>query len=1014
MSRALRYSPPVADSRMIVRPRLLGHLRNRFERPVTAIVAAAGFGKTTLLAQAVRENALSPLGEDRWLTCQRDDIALSFLAAGVAEAVGVSSTVPDDPSGAAVCVAEAIWSAAPRHLALMLDDAHVIEPTSPGGAFLTTLVRELPRNGHVVLASRPPLPLHISRMLVSGDAVVLGEKDMQFQDEEVAAFAAARGVTSSSLGAVAGWPALAELSATVGPQAVEGYVWEELLSQLSPQRRDALALLVAIGGADTEIARAVLGEETDLDALLSGLPLVVRGAGGWVSLHGLWATAVQHRLEPARIAEARRTAGLVLARRRQYHESMDLLVDAQAWRDARELIVEVCEVCTPLVPPDVLEEWLRRLPQQEQAAPEGMLLAAMVAETTRPAVAAEILERTLDDAPDAGRLRYASLNALVQLAFWRSDRRRMKRLAEQLAEFDSRQHPQARGWVALLEALLARDPDDVRGALSLPSLVSGTAMNPVQDWLHTHILLLKLGDPEAAERVARRALAHDVSTMQAVSRSALAESFRMRGRLSELRDLLPDLQADLNPAKVLTSPELVTGAVVAFTVLGDETRAAQLLARFRPVVDASPAGWGPIAGVLADAFYLASTGDEDAARARLATIAETKVARNLAAVQVSECALPLLYVLLPELRAPWDEAAPPGHFAAVLSLVRALVELRERRRLDRVRALSADVLRIVRGVLPPPWVAELAVALVAAGVVDGRILIDEIGPPARTFLRAVADRDDSTIAASARTLLRELPAKPRHPLALRTLGPLELHRAGAVVLVPELRRERVRQLLAYLLTHDRPARASITAELWPDLPDSAAGRNLRVTLAYLQDALEPARAEWDPPYFVRSNAGTLALIVDDALSVDAIDFERVLDDAAQLEHQGALTSALTRYEEALDIWRGDYFAGLAGGDWLQWERDRLRRRFVSTAVRAGNLMLARGDVGPSQDLAERALTADPWTEPAYQLLMAGALTSGDRAGAQRGLRRCRDMLAELGVAAHPRTIALAQQLAAAR
>src|SRR5688572_33494686 len=122
MSRALRYAPPLATRGLIVRPRLLARLHTRFERPVTAIVAAAGFGKTTLLAQAVQENALSPLGEDRWLTCQRDDTALSFLAAGAFAAVGLTAPVPDDPREAAVTVADAIWSAAPRHVALILDE----------------------------------------------------------------------------------------------------------------------------------------------------------------------------------------------------------------------------------------------------------------------------------------------------------------------------------------------------------------------------------------------------------------------------------------------------------------------------------------------------------------------------------------------------------------------------------------------------------------------------------------------------------------------------------------------------------------------------------------------------------------------------------------------------------------------------------------------------------------------------------------------------------------------------
>ena len=234
MSRALRYTPPLASRDLIVRPRLLDALRSRFERPLTAVVAPAGFGKTTLLGQAVSENALSPAGEDRWLTCQRDDTTLSVLASGAFAAVGLSAPVPEDPRQAAVAVAEALWSAAPRQVALILDDVHLVTRGSPAGEFLGHLVEELPRNGHLVLASRPPLPLSVSRLVATGDAVVLREGDLQFREDEVAAFAESRGVSPELLSDVGGWPALAELTATAGPFAVTGYVWEELLTQLSP------------------------------------------------------------------------------------------------------------------------------------------------------------------------------------------------------------------------------------------------------------------------------------------------------------------------------------------------------------------------------------------------------------------------------------------------------------------------------------------------------------------------------------------------------------------------------------------------------------------------------------------------------------------------------------------------------------------------------------------------------------------------------------------------------------
>jgi DNA-binding SARP family transcriptional activator len=1010
MSRPLRHAPPVSNRGVILRPRLLALLRSRFERPLTAVVAPAGFGKTTLLAQAVSENALSPLGDDRWLTCQRDDTALSFLAAGTYAAVGLSRQPVEDPRHAAAAVAEAMWSAAPRHVALVLDDTHLVDAGSAGGRFLSELVAELPRNGHVVLAARPPLPVSTSRLVASGDAMVLGEEDLQFHAEELASFADSRGVPPELLSRVGGWPALAELTATAGPHAVTGYVWEELLSRLSPARRRALALLAAVGGADEEIAVALLGPDVNLEALLEGLPLVVRAPTGWRSLHGLWGSALEHHLDAGQVAQARRTAAAVLRRRRQYHDAMDLLLDASAWDGVRDLVVDVCAVFTALVPTDVLGGWLRRLPEHVQQSPEGLLLAAMVVEPASPAGAEQLLDRAIAAAPAGTPVRYACLNALLLLAFWRADRRRMTDLVRRMEEAAPAGPAEAPAVIALLRALLAPDADQVRAELTEPALVSGMPLSPVAEWLHAHIVLLKLGDPAGAEPLARRALAHAVPTMQPQSRSELLESLRLRGRLDEADRLLPGLLADLSSPRVLCSPEVLTSAVVLLSLLGRDEQVAALIRALRPTVCASPVAWAPISCALADAFHAVSRGDEDAAVGALRAVLAHGIVRSRAVVQVSPAALPLVYVLVPEVRERWDATPAAGCFAEAQQVARALVELREHGTLTAVRALPPDARMVVRAQLPIPWATELAVAMVAAGRSDGRDLLADLGHGARPALRAQSRSAVTPIAVAARSLLRELPAAPAYRLRLRTLGPLELRRDGVVVTAPELRRERVRQLLGYLLVHGRAVRPAITAALWPDLDEVAASRNLRVTLAYLQNVLEPDRGELDPPYFLRSTGPVLGLVVDGALEVDATEFDRSLDEAAVLERQGAPSAALAAYRRAADLWGGDFLVGVPSGEFLEMERDRLRGRFVASAVRAGHLLLARGEATAAGTLAERALRADQWSESAYQLLIAVHLATGDLTGARRSLRRCHRMLRELGVPAHQRTVTLGRRL----
>jgi DNA-binding SARP family transcriptional activator len=918
--------------------------------------------------------------------------------------------VPEDPREAAIAVADAIWAEAPRHIALILDDAHEVTTGSAGAEFLAMLVEELPLNGHLVIAARPELKLEVSRLRGDGRVGEVQQNDLLFIAPELGEFAELRGVPVELLES---WPVLAELRATVGVEAVISYLWAELLAQFSRERRKALGVLAAIGGADEEMARELLGPDVRLDEVLEGLPLVVRAANGWRSLHATWADTLRHQLDAGEVADVWRRAGLVLRRRRQYHEAMNLLLKAEAWDDVRSLITEVCEVCTPLVPTDVLEDWQRRLPQDMQAIPEGILLAAMVAEPTDPVVAERLLEQALELAPTASPVRYACLNALIQLAFWRSDRTRIKRIVGQLAEFPEEDHPEAHGWIAVLKAFLALDPAAVEEELADPTLLLHKAHNPIQDWLHAHVVLLKLGDAARAEPLAMKALAHDVSTMEAVSRSALAESLRLRGLLAEAAEKVPALVSDLKPTKVLTSPELVTQTVVLLDILGRPDDATAVLERSMPVVARSPVAWAPIARVVASAFHAVSTGEEDTARDLVRALTELPVVRNEAAlIQVSASALPLVYVLADDLRESWDQNPQPGCFAPMHELARALVDLRERSSTERLVALDPEARRLIRATMPIPWLTEMAVGLVACGVDDGRVLLEELGNLARPTLRQQLGSKHKGVATAARSLLREMPAVPAYTLQLRVLGNLSLARDGVAITPPELRRERVRQLLGYLVTHQRTTRHAVTAELWPDLDETAGARNLRVTLAYLQNVLEPDRGELDPPYFVRSSGPVLELFVDPALEVDAISFTQHLERAEQLEQQGALSAALEEYVQATDLWTGEYLADVSLGDWVEHERDRMRYQFVHAAIRAGNLFLARGDTTMAVSLAERALQHDAWSETAYQLLIAVHLELGDRISSRRYLERCRVMLRELNTRPDPQTVTLARKLAA--
>src|SRR5688572_3430101 len=85
-----RYVPPTPRRSLVERERLVALLRERFSRRVVVVVAPAGFGKTTLLSQAIADSAGTTGAIDVWFSCASDDDAASTLTEGLCRAAGVA------------------------------------------------------------------------------------------------------------------------------------------------------------------------------------------------------------------------------------------------------------------------------------------------------------------------------------------------------------------------------------------------------------------------------------------------------------------------------------------------------------------------------------------------------------------------------------------------------------------------------------------------------------------------------------------------------------------------------------------------------------------------------------------------------------------------------------------------------------------------------------------------------------------------------------------------------------
>jgi DNA-binding SARP family transcriptional activator len=358
-------------------------------------------------------------------------------------------------------------------------------------------------------------------------------------------------------------------------------------------------------------------------------------------------------------------------------------------------------------------------------------------------------------------------------------------------------------------------------------------------------------------------------------------------------------------------------------------------------------------------------------------------------------------VLVPSTREAWDEMELGPDHHATRAAARAFVAVRGGAPAS-PREGSAELVIAALGV---QWAVELAAA-------NGDLELAECclryaAAPARHTLHTLVEAG-GPIGAGANQILKRVPVPPAQTVELRLLGPTTLTRAGVEVTDADWRRERVRTLLAFLVVKGHATRGDASSTLWPDLdPETAAG-NLRVTLRYLQRVLEPDREPGTAAWFVRADGDTLRLCTD-MLVVDVWEMERHLDGAAEAESDGRPGDALHELECALDAWHGDFLAE-SFDDWALLEQDRVRARFLTGAVRAGELLLARGRAERALELGTRAIEAEPWSEAAYRLVASAHLAAGDTASARRVLARCGAMLTDLGVDPEPATAMLERRL----
>jgi LuxR family transcriptional regulator, maltose regulon positive regulatory protein len=319
----LKTTPPRLPRTALERIRLMQMWRQLHERTAIAVVAPAGFGKTTLLLQWRRswmeQNALVAwLGADaqdqpvRFVTALLESIraASGRKAFDIIAAQYASQTGQEIEALTALLAEIALLG---TETILMIDDAERL-PKATVHASVQYLLMNAPANLHVVIGSRVSLPLQTSELVAKGRFGMLKADDLRLQFDESIEILEQRLGPRLDLDQRAklhdlteGWPvglqlaiakiehedepaaAIATLSAR--REGLQDYFVESLFCHLSVSMRSFLVKSAILDHMNAELCEAVtetVGAASRLDHLIRETPIMMVGeARDWVRLHPL-------------------------------------------------------------------------------------------------------------------------------------------------------------------------------------------------------------------------------------------------------------------------------------------------------------------------------------------------------------------------------------------------------------------------------------------------------------------------------------------------------------------------------------------------------------------------------------------------------------------------------------------------------------------------------------------------------------------------------------------------------
>jgi LuxR family maltose regulon positive regulatory protein len=636
---ATKLQPPWQRTGIIERPNLLARL-HASQAPVVALIAPAGYGKSTTAAQF----AVAAGPRVAWLSADARDCDAATLLRGIAGAIARVEPLRTDVIAQVASPGPSVWTGAVPKLGsaladltdvtLVIDD---VDRIADGDAIdvVLALVEYLRGNARLILTGRTHGSVPVARMAARGLLAPFSREDLALGLLEIEAVLAATGQRPSAthIQAVSdrteGWAAgvyltamttgddriLPWLSNAAPDRLIEDYLSTEVLGAMHPDDAERLRRWSVLDQFHGDLCDAVLdrtGSGADLDRLertnLFVIPLDRERT--WFRLHHLlgdYLRAEVARTDPHGAAELRRRAAAWFESKGMAEIALEYAIAAEDVDHAARLTLIVSQPTMNAGRTETVRRWFSWLEAREAGIDRPRLAAAAAmnfaldGDTDRAERWSDIAaqaERIEDpDDPDTG------LMAISRACLMRGT------LAEFVAdaELAERTVPDEDPWrvAALLSLGVARmlqgelDAAEASFAMAIERWDRGSFANTAASMAlgHAAVLALGRGDRVTAEAHARKA--RGILQANGLTEQAAAVSIdALDARLAMTHHAVDQARRDIAHAQRIRSsanhsvPWLAVRArldlVRAHIALGDGGGARTLMSEIREIVAMRP------------------------------------------------------------------------------------------------------------------------------------------------------------------------------------------------------------------------------------------------------------------------------------------------------------------------------------------------------------------------------------------------------------------------------------------